>query len=354
MENDYKNFVATFYKFLYDINRYVPDQNIEKLLPQYKDLDMVKVLFRVHKLLKSNETFIQNNDSNLFNQGFLILPSINLSLMWSKMNPNQQKKIWTYLNMLLLQTDIFYSSNEEKQPAEKPVEKPEFNPYVGIGNSNQDYNVKDMLCSIPTVDEDEPMDVSRIDMMMKMMGLDKMLDMSNITDKLRSLTDEDIDKYTEELKIAFGAENDPGVSNFVETMMDGLTSEIKKGDEISLPQMLHSLGPKIQESMIENNLDNTKLLNTAKNFAKQHREAGGNTMIGGIDPFAMLEKLTGGGPIDEKQCLKDCGDALKQAGLGNFNPAQMQNMNMAQMMNMMQQQGHTNQGPKSNRGRKRK
>lgn len=349
METDYKNFIATLYKCLYDINRYVPDPNIAKLLDQYKNLDMIKVLYRVHKLLKSNEQYIQNNDSNLFNQGFTILPSINLSLMWNKMNQNQQKKIWTYLNMLLLQTDIFYSSNEEKQPTEKP----EFNPYVGIGNSNQDYNVKDMLCSIPTVDEDEPMDVNRIDMMMKMMGLDKMLDMSNITDKLRSMTDEDIDKYTEELKIAFGAENDPGVSNFVETMMDGLTSEIKKGDEISLPQMLQSLGPKIQESMIENNLDNTKLLNTAKNFARQHREAGGNTTIGGIDPFAMLDKLTGGGPIDEKQCLKECGDALKQAGLGNFNPAQMAGMNMAQMMNMMQQGGQA-QGPKTNKGRKRK
>jgi hypothetical protein len=341
MENDYKNFVATFYTFLHDINRYVPDSNIEKLLPQYNNLDMVKVLYRIHKLLKSNEEFIKNNDVKLFNQGFLLLPSINLSLSFGKMNPNQQKKIWTYLNMLLLQTEIFYDNSKE-----------EFNPYVGVGNANQNYNVTDMLSSIPTVEEDEPMDISRLDMMMKMMGLDKMLDMSNITNKLKDMTDEDLERYTEELKIAFGGDSDPNVSNFVVSMMGDLTNEIKKGEEISLPKMLHTLGPKIQTSMEENNLDNTKLLNSAKNFAKQHKNNGGAQMFGGIDPFAMLEKLTGGdGPVDEKQCLKECGDMLKQVGLNNINPENLQGMSMSQMLNMMQQNGS---GKNLNPGKRRK
>jgi hypothetical protein len=355
MEHHYKNFVATFYKFLYDINRYVPTSEINQLLPKYKDLDMVKVLYRVHKLLKNNEQYIQNSNTALFNQDFYILPAINLSSLWRKMNPNQQKKVWTYLSMLLLQTDIFYDVQEEKKEPIVTVEEKttEFNPYVGIGNSNQNYCVNDILCSIPTVEEDEPMDLGRLDMMMKMTGLDKMLNMQEITSKLKNMTDEDLDKYTEELKIAFGAENNPNVSNFVVDMMEGI-KEVKKDDELSLPKMLQTMGPMVQASMEENNLDNTQLLNSAKNFAKQHREAGGQPLFGGIDPFAMIEKLTGnGGPVDEKQAMKDCNDMLKQIGMGHINPADMQGMSMQQMMGMVSGAGR-GQGKKMNKGKKRK
>lgn len=349
-EQHYKNFVATFYKFLYDINRYVPTSEMEQILNAYKDFDMVKVIFRVHKLLKAIENDIQKCDVKLFSKDLFILPSINLSSLWNRMNPNQKKKIWTYLSMLLLQTDIFYSAdtnNEENNNNDnKQVTTTEFNPYVGVGNSNQNYSINEMLSSIPTIEEDQPMNIG-IDAITKMMGLDKMININEIASKLKNMTDEDRDKATEQLKVAFGAENDPATCNFITSMVNNLTEEVQKGEgDTSLQKILESMAPKVSASIAENNLNVPQLMQSAKNFAKnQSPEAA--QMFGGIDPFAMLEKFAGG-TMNEQECKKECDNMMKQMGNMGMNMGDMNMGNMSMMMNMMQQQQNNSNRNHSN------
>lgn len=348
-ETHYKNFVATFYKFLYDINRYVPTVEMDDILTKYKDFDMVKVIFRVHKLLKASENYVHECDAALFSSDFFILPSINLSFYWQQMNTNQKKKIWTYLSMLMLQTDIFYDMSTDNVEIEKIVEKPtvpEFNPYVGIGCSTQNYCVNDILCSIPTIEEDQPMGIG-IDAITKMMGLDKMININEISDKLRNMTDEDLDKATTHLKMAFGAENDPATSNFIESMVGSLADEIKKDDgEKSLQKTLEAMAPKVQASIEENGLDVHQLMNSAKNFAKQQK--GNGQMFGGLDPFAMLERFAGGA-MSEQECKKECDNMMKT--MSGMNMGNMGNVNMEQMLGAMQQ-GRVQNNNSRGRGRK--
>lgn len=333
-EQHYKNFVATFYKFLYDINRYVPTLEVDQILAAYKDFDMVKVIFRVHKLLKANENEINQNNMKLFSEEFCILPSIDLSSLWRKMNSNQQKKIWTYLGMLLLQTDIFYGVNDDNHDNhdntvnEKQIATTEFNPYVGIGNSNQNYSLNEMLSSIPTIEEDQPMDMG-IDAITKMMGLDKMININEISDKLKNMTDEDLDKAKVQLKKAFGAENDEATGNFINTMVESLADEVKKDDNKSFQKILETMAPKVQASIAENNLNIPQLMNSAKNFAKQQNPNAAQ-MFGGIDPFAMIERFAGG-TMNEQECKKECDNMMKSMGMNMGDMGNMMNM-----MNMMQ------------------
>jgi hypothetical protein len=121
-----------------------------------------------------------------------------------------------------------------------------------------------------------------------------------------------------------------------------LAEEVKKeGEGKSLQKLIEVMAPKVQQSIAENNLDVPKLMNSAKQFAKQNNPQAAQ-MFGGIDPFAMLERMAGG-QMTEQQCKKKCDKMMKNMNMGGAD--------MSNMMNMMQQQSH---GGRGGRGRGRR
>jgi hypothetical protein len=342
MEQNYNNFVITFYKFLFDINRYVPTSELNKILEVYKDFDMKKVIVLVHKLLKNNEEYINTTNVNLFNNDLFMLPSFNLSQLWFKMNPNQQKKVWMYMSMLLLQTEIFFTGEDTNtQPvAEVKAVVPEFNPYVGIGGGGQDYGVNEMLSSIPTIDEDQPMGMG-IGTIIKMTGLDKMIDINKFTDELKNMSSEDIDKSVAQMRLVLGPENN-ATGDLISSMLVSISDELKKDDgaEKNLEKILSAVTANISSSVAENNITVPQLINSAKAFASQCKTADGSPMFGGANPFALLEKCIGSnGQMNEQECAAECNNMLQNMGMGNVDLANMNPMNMAQMFSKMQQGG---------------
>lgn len=356
-EQHYVNFVSTFYKFLYDCNRYTPNESITKVLEVYKDLDMTKIIFRTHKLLKNIEIQINNNDSSIFDNELFILPSFDFSQCYKQMNTNQKKKMFMYLNMLLLQTDIFYETPKETIIETK--EPQEFNPYVGVGNSNQNYSVNDILSSIPSIDEDDNSSgggLGGIESVMKLMGLDKMINMQEITNKLNNMTDIDLEEATTNVKLAFGIEDNTAKAIFIESMVSDLTNEIKNNNgAITLPHLINTMGSKMQESINESGVDMKDLAQSANHFIKTQ---GNNPQFntGGINPMKMLEKLTSGVATKE-ECEQDCNNMLKDMGMGDMDVSKMQNMKPMDMMKMMgriqQQQNGNNRNVQTSRERLR-
>jgi len=344
MEQNYNNFVITLFKFVYDINRYVPTTEGDKILEVYKELDMKKVIVLVHKLLKCNEEYINTNNSNLFSNDFFILPSLNLSLLWFKMNPNQQKKVWTYMSMLLLQTEIFFTENVSGTNSEIVPEKkvvPEFNPYIGIGNSTQEYGVNEMLSSIPAIDEDQPSSGLGLSTIIKMTGLNKIIDIDKFTNELKNMTPEDIDNSVAQMRLVLGPENN-ATGDLISTMLVTISDELKKdeGSEKNLEKILSAVTSNISSSVAENNITVPQLLNSAKAFAGQCKTADGTPMFGGANPFAFLEKMMGAnGEVNEAECAAECNNMLQTMGMGNVDVTKMNPMNMMQMIGQMQQGG---------------
>ncbi len=356
MEQNYYNFVTTLYKFLFDVNRYVPSPEVDKILEVYKDFDMKKVIILVHKIFKSNEDNINTNNANLFNQSFNILPSLDLSPLWHKMNPNQQKKIWTYMSMLLLQTDIFFSDDVPNVEVVdvKPV-VPEFNPYIGVGNSTQTYGVNEMLSSIPAIEEDQPMGIG-LDTVIKMTGLDKMIDFDKFKNELKNMTPEDIDNATNNLRQALGPDNN-ATGDLISSMLVNISDELKKDDK-NLQKILESVATNVSSSVAENNITVPQLINSAKVFASQCKTPDGAPMFGNMNPFAMLEKCVGAnGQVNEQEAAAECNNMLKTMGMGNIDMSNMANMNpmqMAMMFSQMQQGGQQPQVAPRRTGKKPK
>lgn len=273
MEQNYYNFVTTLYKFLFDVNRYVPTSDLDKILAVYKELDMQKVIIFVNKILTNNEENIKTNNATIFEQEFLILPSLNLSTLWSQMNPNQQKKVWMYLNMLTLQTSIFFSQD--------------FNPYVGLKCETTDYGVNEMLSSIPDIDEDRPMGMG-IGTIIALTGLDKMVDINKFTDELKNMTDEQMETYISQIKIALGP-NNAATGDLFSNMLVNMSDEFKQGK--NLDEVINKVGNSMSASMKDNNISPKQLLSAAKTFSSQCKNPDGTSMFAENNPFTMLEKF---------------------------------------------------------------
>ena len=92
MESHYNNFLTTFYKFVYDINRYCPSEGAAKILEIFNDLDFAKVIFKIYHLLKLNIIIINARNEDLFQLDFIILPDVNLSIIWPQLIRGQKKK----------------------------------------------------------------------------------------------------------------------------------------------------------------------------------------------------------------------------------------------------------------------
>ena len=121
MDNHCNNFVTIFYKLLFDFNRYWPSDTVQNILDSYKDLDMAKVIFHIHSLLQKHTGAIEKKEDTMFVQPFILLPGINLSEAWPKLLRGQKNKIFTYLKILEIESDIIMNRSNASASSRKNV-----------------------------------------------------------------------------------------------------------------------------------------------------------------------------------------------------------------------------------------
>lgn len=356
MEEDYKKFIMTFYQFIYDLNRYSPSKEAEKVLEIYSDLDMAKVIFRTYHLLKDNSDIITNKNDTLFGQPFIVLPSIDISTYWPNLIRGQKDKLWTYLNILLIQSDILMNhKNPMKNEPDIPTKltensdaqaKLEFNPYVGISpngqTENKDYGVNEMFANIPTFEDDKPTGAG-IESLIGMMGVNKMINLEELSDQLKNMKKEDIENATNNIKGFLGSNVDEKTTNLITDMLSNISDELKNsemgsGDPFKkILSVAESVAGKMRPTIDKDNIDVSQLINSTQVFANQCKDKDGNPMFkGNMNPFAMLGQFANNinnNGLTDNQCLEQCNDMLKNLGLNNID---LNNANLGEITKQMQ------------------
>lgn len=390
MEQHYKKFVTTFYQFLTDYNRYIPSDETSNILKIYNNLDMAKVIFKIYYLLKNNSAKINSNDESLFQTPFILLPGIDLSTNWNTLTKGQKDKLWIFMKIMSLETDILMnppthttqtlsdpsstmcttsstmSTTTSTPTSQLVVATPEFNPYVGVGTTNpSEYGVNEMFANLPEEDEQSGPGLS---MIASMCGLDKMINMDELSQQLQNMKPEDITDATNNIKSMLGSNIDTNTSNLIEEMLTTITSELSNnkgngGDPLkSIFNIAEKVANKVKPSAENNNIDISQLLNSTKSFANQCKDKNGNPMFTEQNnPFNLLDKLTKSmsapnGLGNEGDYMKQCNDMLKNMGMSNID---LNNPNINQMMSQLQQnkqpgQNQSNQSNKSKNGKKKK
>lgn len=359
MEQHYTTFLETLYKFIFDLNRYSPNDNCAEVIQIFDKLDVVKIIYRVYNQLSKSASLIENKDETLFQTPFAILPDIDLSIYWPKLIKGQKDKLWTYMRILLIESDVLMNYQQSQpsisqttslevsqQNTSLEVPQPftsselvvvnkelDFNPYVGIGPSGQnEYNVNDLFSGLPKDDEENNNYGPGLGMIANMIGLDKKINIEELSEQLKNMKPEDIESATNNIKSMLGTTVDQKTSDFLSSMLTNISQEMsstkmKNGDPLgNIMNIAKSVAEKIRPQVEENQIDMSQLLASTKGFATQCRDKNGKPMFTeNNNPFMMLEQLTSNmrennGQLTENQY----NEMLRNMGMNNMDISQLQ------------------------------
>lgn len=343
MEKQCEQFIGTLYKFVSDLDRYHSTSGTRDFISNFKSLNMNKVILRFYKMTDSNIELIKNKDNSLFDSEFMIFPDVDLKYFWQVLTEGQKKKIWIYLNILYTMCDMILYIKNDKKIANKLEKKSntdvvdkelvKFDPYVGVGTDNPDYDVDEML----TVEYSKNVETEQpgIGSMMNMFGLSNMLDLNKIRDQLKHMSDEDITSATDKINDML-ENNDPQTTQLITSILQNINETLN--DENIKPSsnplndisgiaenVINKLKPEVEKG----NIDLSKLI---KPIQKMASNAGKNNMFpGGFNPFSLINKFMGQGSAEMSQeeymnsCKQMCDEmGIKEDDLANMNPSTIQ------------------------------
>jgi len=410
-------FIVNLRLLLEDIVQNVPDGKYVKLSAyKYIDaidgknanqtLDATKVSAIVQKVytmltLSSNFKLLEKQDNKIFQitqkKGkeeivITIIPGINLDEAYSFYNKQQQQALWKYLeNIFYCSTQLLYLVNPEcvdkqiltmvdkyalsekdanniyadlkaKLPQSilnKYVNK-EFDPFVGVGVTKKDYSVQDLMESTATIPKETGM--SGLGGLTSMLGVDKMFDMSKLTEQLKNISKEDIDEATQNIKELLGNNVDSNTSDMINMMLHDITDELKKenlgeGNPISnIGKIAETVAQKVMPKIDPKKIDMSKIFNSTQNLAKNLADKQGNKIFGDKEnPLAMLSNIMenqmknmNGGKKPSNEDIKKQLDMMKKMGLdmSDSDMKKFQNMKFEDIMKTSENKETSNKQPK--------
>jgi hypothetical protein len=374
MEQYYQQFVTTLYKFVSDLHRYIPTEGTEEFLKYYDKLNMGKVLLRYYNMTHNVKDRIKIKDETLFSESYHIFPNIDLHLYWPQLIPGQKKKVWTYINMLQLLSELLLdgkdnsddtinmvsiSSTENNVDANKPVEDGNklvtvedgkkvlhFNPYIGVGGNNENYSVDEMFSGPQELPEGHG-SISNsqpgLGSLAGLVGIDKMIDIGELKNQLKNMTKDDINDATNNIKELLGTEVDENTTNLISNMLTNITEELNNenlgsGNPLdNIVKIADSVAKKMKPQMESQNVDISKLWNSTQNLANQYKDENGQQVFGkGMNPFDLVNKMMGSmhnnDPIlsehetaTPEDYINNCNNMLQEMGINgidlrNFDP----------------------------------
>jgi hypothetical protein len=300
---------------------------------------------KVYKTLTQNmDHFFPESNLDLFylqnanGAVITIIPSIDIGLVARRMTEEELKGLWGYLYMLYISAvGMILEANEHKKEGKVweilPAMRERvtklglmkdgkiFNPFIGLQGESGNYDVETMFSN---VDKTTPSGPSMEDMM-KLTGVDKLIDVSQLKDQLNNVKQEDISEATKNITKLLGAESDQDVNDVCSTLVEGIVTELRANPDAGIKNLFEITG-KITETM-GNKLDKGKMAKTATQLFNFLQNGESN-----------LRKMTDeqGNPIGEK-IMKSLEVPLKFAQ--SFQPGQTPNL--AQCQSMMAQVNET-------------
>ena len=321
MEQLSQEFSLTLFELLRYLHTIFPTEDTEKLIDIYQKLDMNKIVIRINTILSKHKDTIEKDElePTMFVKPIFILPNIDLSKYYPRLNKDKKNRILLILKMLLLQSDMILSLQRKKNLFHKSEK---INLSVGKLFDGQEYD-KDI----------DPKDLAS---MSKVLGLDKMIDMKGLSEQLQTMTPEDIDKATDNIMGILG--NDTGSKKMIGDMLGMISGELKATDlkEKNPMELITGIAKKVAKRM------NPKLKSGEMNpddLMKSMESLSGN--IGNSDIFKQVM-----GAINNPDEMDKIAEGMKQMGL-NGNPAeilkQMKKMGLSDEMinsNFLNLDGH--------------
>jgi hypothetical protein len=290
----------------------------EDIVNQYKnqtsDVDQVKIIKKVFKVLTQHKDLIKNRDYALFTvrtpEGKImtLIPGLNVNLVVSFLTDEQKAELWenvesmfvTSVKMVYLMTDESRHSKDLLELVgefeKKIVKKFQNNFFMGLNAKEGGENAvsMDQLMSndivIPGTEAKSGI--------LGSLGVDKLMDVNNLTNEIKKFDENDINDTISTLTSMLGNDND--IKDVCSTMVKSVLDDIKTNGI----ENMFSIAERVS-SKIGNKIDPEKMAKTA---------SGMNNLIKNNGDKLKDMKDEHGNPIGE--------DFLKQFE-GTFNMAKM-------------------------------
>lgn len=304
-----------YYELLHNINRYCPNVLIQEYIDKFQTLDINLVLVRFMKIMQQYEDALKTNynDSLILNNDIFILPDIDIKKYWINFDDKQKKKIWLNLRVIYLrgkllidhEVDEYIPSTSISETVdgqhdtvikieEEKKEELYVDPILGVGADIKNYDVNQLFKGTETLDNGKIGGPS-ISSFAKLIGVDKMFDVSKITDQLKSMTKEDIENATQSISNLLNTKADEKTQSFLKDLLDQIKDQLNnvdftEGDPYKKIENISSCVAKSMKSQVmKGEVDFNGILDNTKGLVKEFAQKGDS----GINEkqFGMLDNF---------------------------------------------------------------
>jgi hypothetical protein len=261
-----------------------------------------------------------------------IIPGLDINLVAKDFTDDEKKILWSHLYMMYISSvEMISVVNGHKKNkvvykllgkmrnkvVEMGVLKKDnfFNPFIGVGSSNDmdDYNVETMYENIENV----PLSTGpSMEDVIKLSGVDKLVNIDQLNDQLKNIKDEDITSATQSITKLLGAENDSDIGEVCGTLVQGIVADLKANPNGGIKSMFDTA--KSVTEKVGGKLDKDKMKKTAMqlgDFLKNGGEnlknmkddkgnpIGANIMESLKLPLQLVQSMEKGKSIDPSQYM---------------------------------------------------
>jgi|SaaInlStandDraft_4_1057021.scaffolds.fasta_scaffold09685_3 hypothetical protein len=290
------------------------------------DYDQGKIIKKIYKVITSNmDLFYPVPSASLFklknSEGAIItiIPGLDVNVVTSMMNDSELDSLWNYMYMMYISAFSLISLTNENKKSNIAELLPKMrervvssgilkdnnnfiNPYFGI--SAEDSNKYDIESMFENVDEIQAPTGDIMANMLKMSGIEKMVDLDKINDSLKNIKDEDKAEATKSIAKLLGAEGDNDIEEVCNTLVEGIIGDLKNnknglnGVYETAKSVAQSHGSKIDSSKMEKTVEKLQsfMQNGEKNLENMTDENGnpiGSSLLNSLKGPMNMANMAG-------------------------------------------------------------
>ena len=257
-----------------------------------------------------------------------IIPGLDMIYSWYCLSDIDRTNLWFYIeNMFISGTKMIHLVNEtnsfdtkilkeinyarikkdfmtafpEQEIEVVNVMNLDVDPFLlGVGsNNNQDFGVDNMIASTQDIKND--VTTPGISSIAKMLGVDKMLNMEELSKQLKNINKSEIDEATANIKNLLGSNVDENTSDMIGNILNDITDQLKasdlsNGDPI---QNIISIAERVAQNTLpkidKNKVDIKKVFESTQNLANNYKDKDGKPLMAnfgnGVNPLDILSSL---------------------------------------------------------------
>ena len=229
---------------------------------------------------------------------------------------------------------------DNKLVVETKTKEKTLNVYEGVGNNDTVFSVEQAI-SGPKLLPDQVEATNGVGSLLKLIGIDKMLNMDDLAEQLRNIKPEEIKEAIANIKGMLGKNLDEGTSQIIEEMLENISEELHKKDNTKTNDAYSDI-MKVADTVAKNiipkfnnkNVDPEKIIQSTQNLTNNFNVGGNNplSMLSGImnKQMEMAKNLKNNNPKANKKIhtdmMKEYKNMMKGMGANGVNMDILNNM----------------------------